>query len=67
MESFDIRFTSGRRLHYLWKYSSTNLNTLHAGIGASNTNNGGIDVIVFKINSDLSTLSWIKNYGGAGY
>ncbi|HYV94077.1 MAG TPA: T9SS type A sorting domain-containing protein [Chitinophagales bacterium] len=64
--SFDLRFTPDGSILICGNTRSTNLNTVHSGIGATNTNFGGVDVIVFKINSDLSTLSWIKNYGGSG-
>ncbi|HNM69688.1 MAG TPA: hypothetical protein PKG57_08515, partial [Flavobacteriales bacterium] len=64
--SFDIRTTSGGDVLVCGSTTSTNLSTLNSGAGASNTNNGGTDAIVFRINQDLSSLTWMRNYGGDG-
>ncbi len=64
--SFDLRITSSGDIVVGGSTASTNLSTLHPGTGASNTNNGSNDILIFKINQNLSTLSWVKNYGGSG-
>ncbi|HEX2617893.1 MAG TPA: SBBP repeat-containing protein, partial [Flavobacteriales bacterium] len=64
--SFDIRLTANGDVVVCGNTASTNLLTLNAGSGASNTNNGGVDAIVFQVNQDLSAVNWIKNYGGGG-
>ncbi|MGE0637405.1 MAG: SBBP repeat-containing protein, partial [Bacteroidia bacterium] len=64
--SFDLRITSSGDVVVGGSTASTNLATLHPGTGASNTNNGSNDILIFKINQDLSAISWIKNYGGSG-
>ncbi|MFN8164705.1 MAG: T9SS type A sorting domain-containing protein [Bacteroidia bacterium] len=64
--SFDLRINSLGDIVICGNTESTNLSTLHPGIGASNTNHGGVDYIVFSINQDLSTLNWIVNNGGSG-
>ncbi|HRI34507.1 MAG TPA: hypothetical protein PLD02_12205, partial [Saprospiraceae bacterium] len=65
-QTYDLRTTATGAVLVCGLTRSTNLNTLHAGIGASNTNNGNNDVFVFKINSNLNTLAWMRNYGGSG-
>ncbi|MCX6292579.1 MAG: SBBP repeat-containing protein, partial [Bacteroidetes bacterium] len=64
--SFDLRINSAGDIIICGNTASTNLATLYPGSGASNTNNGSTDVIVFKINQDLSSILWMKNYGGSG-
>ncbi|MBS1582814.1 MAG: SBBP repeat-containing protein, partial [Bacteroidetes bacterium] len=64
--SFDVRIDNAGDLVVCGNTRSTNLATLYSGSGASNTNNGDVDVVVFKLNADLSALSWMKNYGGSG-
>ncbi|HRH57976.1 MAG TPA: Ig-like domain-containing protein, partial [Chitinophagales bacterium] len=64
-QSFDLRFDPSGDIIVGGYTSSTNLSTQYPGSGASNTNNGGTDVLIFKINSDLTTLRWMKNYGGS--
>ncbi len=65
-DPYDLRITSAGDIIVCGYTTSTNLATLFPGTGASNTNNGGNDVLVFKINADLSAISWMKNYGGSG-
>ena len=65
-DPYDLRITSTGDIIVCGYTTSTNLATLFPGKGASNTNNGGNDVLVFKINADLSAISWMKNYGGSG-
>ncbi|MCC6583325.1 MAG: hypothetical protein IT271_06455, partial [Chitinophagales bacterium] len=65
-QSFDLRFDPSGDIIVGGYTSSTNLGTQYAGSGASNTNNGGTDVMLFKINSDLNTIRWMRNYGGSG-
>ncbi|MBK9761610.1 MAG: hypothetical protein IPO90_16990 [Flavobacteriales bacterium] len=63
--SYDLRTTSNGDVLVCGTTTSTNLNTLNGGT-ASNTNNGGTDVILFKVNQALSSLVWMRNYGGSG-
>ena len=65
-DSFDLRTTPNGDVVVCGKTSSTNWATLYPGSGASNTNNGGTDVLVFKVNQDLSAMQWMRNYGGSG-
>ena len=65
-DPYDLRITSAGDIIVCGYTTSTNLSTLFPGTGASNTNNGGNDVLIFKINADLSAISWMKNYGGSG-
>ncbi|MCX6274497.1 MAG: SBBP repeat-containing protein, partial [Bacteroidetes bacterium] len=62
---FDLRINESGDIVICGNTKSTNLLTLFPGTGASNTNNGDIDACVFKINADLSTVAWMKNYGGS--
>ena len=64
-QSFDLRFDPSGNIIIGGYTNSTNLATQYAGSGASNTNNGGTDALIFKINSNLNSLLWMKNYGGA--
>ncbi|HNB48737.1 MAG TPA: Ig-like domain-containing protein, partial [Chitinophagales bacterium] len=63
-QSFDIRFDPNGNIIIGGYTNSTNLGTRYGGT-ASNTNNGGTDALIFKINSDLSTINWMRNYGGS--
>ncbi|HNY54746.1 MAG TPA: Ig-like domain-containing protein, partial [Chitinophagales bacterium] len=65
-QSFDLRFDPSGDIVIGGYTNSTNLATRYSGSGASNTNNGGSDVLLFKINSDLNTIRWMRNYGGSG-
>ncbi|MFN8283149.1 MAG: Ig-like domain-containing protein [Chitinophagales bacterium] len=65
-QTYDLRTTASGSVLVCGLTRSTNLATLYSGIGASNTNNGNNDVLVFKINSDLNTIAWMRNYGGSG-
>lgn len=62
--SFDIRIDNSGDLIVCGNTHSTNLSTLYSGSGASNTNHGDADVLIFKLNQDLSSVIWMKNYGG---
>ncbi|MFZ1691748.1 MAG: SBBP repeat-containing protein, partial [Flavobacteriales bacterium] len=64
-DNFDVRVAANGDVFVAGSTTSTNLLTLNAGSGASNTNNGGADVLVFRINQDLSSLVWMRNYGGS--
>ena len=64
--NFDVRLAANGDVFVCGSTTSTNLLTLNAGIGASNANNGGADALVFRINQDLSSLVWMRNYGGGG-
>lgn len=63
--SYDLRINEAGDVVICGQTTSTNLSTLY-GLGASNTNNGSNDWLVFKINQDLSALAWMKNNGGSG-
>ncbi|MBS1945360.1 MAG: hypothetical protein JST98_09240, partial [Bacteroidetes bacterium] len=65
-DSYDLRLANNGDVIVCGNTSSTNLATLYSGSGASNTNNGGTDAMVFRVNGDLSSLVWMKNYGGSG-
>ncbi|MFZ1609965.1 MAG: SprB repeat-containing protein, partial [Chitinophagales bacterium] len=64
--AFDLRTTADGNIVVCGNTRSTNLNTLFPGVGATNINYGGIDAIIFKINTDLDVVDWINNYGGSG-
>lgn len=64
--AFDLRIAADGDILVCGNTQSTNLDVLFPGSGATNTNFGGIDAIVFKINSNLETMEWIQNYGGSG-
>ncbi|MCW5898185.1 MAG: hypothetical protein KIT10_02860 [Flavobacteriales bacterium] len=63
--SFDLRIGANGDVVVCGYTQSTNLATVNPGVGATNSNAGGRDVIVFKIEQDLNTLSWLRNYGGS--
>ncbi|MBP6573211.1 MAG: hypothetical protein KA230_02070 [Flavobacteriales bacterium] len=65
-DNYDVRLAANGDVFVSGSTTSTNLLTLNAGSGASNTNNGSSDVFVFRINQDLSSLVWMRNYGGSG-
>ncbi|MFZ1689356.1 MAG: hypothetical protein WAU70_18180, partial [Flavobacteriales bacterium] len=65
-DNFDVRLAANGDVFVCGSTTSTNLLTLNAGSGASNTNNGSSDALVFRINQDLSSLVWMRNYGGSG-
>ncbi|HRO40202.1 MAG TPA: hypothetical protein PLZ25_09820, partial [Flavobacteriales bacterium] len=64
--SFDLRIAPNGDVVIGGYTNSTNLATSNPGSGASNTNNGGNDVLLFRVNQDLSAVQWMKNYGGSG-
>ena len=64
-DPYDLRITPAGDILVCGYTTSTNLGTLFPGTGASNTNNGGNDALVFKINSNLNSIYWMKNYGGS--
>ncbi|MCB9183724.1 MAG: hypothetical protein H6591_07375 [Flavobacteriales bacterium] len=64
-DSYDIRTAANGDVFICGSTTSTNLLTLNSGSGASNTNNGSSDVLLFRLNQDLSTLLWMRNYGGS--
>ena len=63
--AYDVRIANNGEVLVCGYTQSTNLSTLFTGSGASNTNSGGTDVLLFRLSSDLSTLRWMKNYGGS--
>ncbi len=65
-DNFDVRTAPNGDVFVCGSTTSTNLLTLNAGSGAGNANGGGTDALVFRINQDLSSLVWVRNYGGNG-
>ena len=65
-DNYDVRTAANGDVFVCGSTTSTNLLTLNASSGASNSNNGSSDALVFRINQDLSALSWMRNYGGSG-
>jgi gliding motility-associated-like protein len=63
---FDLRITSAGDIVIGGFTTSTNLSTRYSGSGASNTNNGGDDFWMYRINQDLTSVGWMRNYGGSG-
>jgi len=64
---FDLRTSQEGDVIVCGNHNSNNLGTLYPGTGSldrANSNNGQ-DVIVFQINADLSSIAWMKNYGGS--
>ncbi len=64
-DNYDVRLAANGDVFVAGSTTSTNLSTLNSGSGASNTNNGGADVLLFRIDQDLSSLVWMRNYGGS--
>ncbi len=64
--SFDLRIGANGDVVICGYTTSSNLASVNPGVGATNSNFGNRDVIVYKINSDLNTLGWMRNYGGSG-
>ncbi|MBL8009191.1 MAG: SBBP repeat-containing protein, partial [Flavobacteriales bacterium] len=64
--SYDLRTTAGGDVLVCGSTTSTNLLTQNPGSGATNTNAGSNDALVFRVNADLSTLVWMRNSGGTG-
>ncbi len=63
--SYDLRIDGAGDLLVCGYTSSSNLATSNPGTGATNGNSGN-DVIIFKMNSGLDAVQWLKNYGGSG-
>ena len=63
--SFDLRIDSNGEVIVCGYTNSDNLATTNPGSGAVNSNAGGNDVIIFKIDNDLDAMHWLKNYGGS--
>ncbi|MBL7983769.1 MAG: hypothetical protein JNM91_02160 [Flavobacteriales bacterium] len=64
-DNYDVRTAPNGDVFVCGSTTSTNLLTLNAGSGATNTNAGGTDAFVFRIDQDLSALVWMRNYGGS--
>ncbi len=67
--SYDLRITPEGDVLVCGNTNSKNLGTQYSGSGAVNRTSGytgGTDVHIFKINQDLSSIIWMKNYGGTG-
>ncbi|MBS1568208.1 MAG: hypothetical protein JST45_02085, partial [Bacteroidetes bacterium] len=64
--AFDLRIAPNGDVIMGGYTTSTNLATTNSGSGAVNSNSGGDDVLLFRINQDLSAVQWMKNYGGSG-
>ncbi|HMN06973.1 MAG TPA: hypothetical protein PKD45_14745, partial [Flavobacteriales bacterium] len=65
-ESYDLRIAANGDVLVGGHTKSTNLLTLNPGSGATNSNSGGTDVFLFRINQELSNVVWMRNYGGSG-
>ncbi len=65
-DNYDVRIAANGDVFVCGSTTSANLLTLNPGSGASNSNNGSSDVFLFRINQDLSSLVWMRNYGGSG-
>ncbi|MCB0759579.1 MAG: hypothetical protein KDC01_14035, partial [Flavobacteriales bacterium] len=63
--AFDLRIAANGDVIVGGNTVSTNLATSNSGSGATNGNSGGIDVLLFRINGDLSAVQWMKNFGGS--
>ncbi len=63
---FDVRTTPTSDILICGNTQSTNLATVFPGSGATNTSGNGQDVLLFKMNNALTTMDWMKNYGGTG-
>ncbi|HOY49618.1 MAG TPA: hypothetical protein PK281_09505, partial [Flavobacteriales bacterium] len=67
--SFDLRLTASGDVVVCGNTTSKNLATLYASSGATNRSSGytgNTDVHLFKINQGLSSIVWMKNFGGTG-
>ncbi|MGB3525047.1 MAG: SBBP repeat-containing protein, partial [Flavobacteriales bacterium] len=63
--AFDLRIATNGDVIVGGNSVSTNLATSNNGSGATNGNSGGNDVLIFRINGDLSAVQWMRNYGGS--
>ncbi|MCB9194537.1 MAG: hypothetical protein H6597_08415, partial [Flavobacteriales bacterium] len=63
--AFDLRIATNGDVIICGNTTSSNLATSNSGSGATNSNAGGNDVLLFRINGDLSAVQWMKNYGGS--
>jgi hypothetical protein len=64
-EPYDLRIASNGDVLVCGLTRSSNLLTVNPGSGATNSNVGGDDILVFRLDQDLSALSWMRNYGGS--
>lgn len=67
--SYDLRLTPAGDVLVCGNTSSKNLGSQYSGTGAldrSSGYKGGNDVILFKLNQNLTAVQWMKNYGGTG-
>lgn len=62
---YDLRISADGDVLVGGTTNSNNLGSLHPGTGATNSSMGN-DVLIFRLNQNLSTLSWMRNYGGSG-
>ncbi|CAF0787684.1 unnamed protein product [Rotaria sordida] len=64
--AFDLRIATNGDVIVGGFTTSTNLLTQYAGSGAVNSNAGGNDAFLFRINQNLDAVSWVRNFGGSG-
>ncbi|MCC6578587.1 MAG: SBBP repeat-containing protein, partial [Flavobacteriales bacterium] len=64
--SYDLRTTANGDVLVCGATTSTNLLTTNPGSGATNSNAGSDDALVFRVNADLSAMVWMRNTGGSG-
>ncbi|TXI77581.1 MAG: hypothetical protein E6Q44_13365, partial [Flavobacteriales bacterium] len=63
--AFDLRIATNGDVIVGGHTNSTNLATSNSGSGATNSVAGGIDVLMFRIDQNLSAVQWMRNYGGS--
>src|SRR5690606_29685789 len=63
--AFDLRIAPNGDVILCGHTTSSNLGTINSGSGASNSNAGAMDVLLFRIDQDLSAVQWMRNYGGS--
>ncbi|HMQ74915.1 MAG TPA: SBBP repeat-containing protein, partial [Flavobacteriales bacterium] len=64
--SYDLRTTANGDVLVCGATTSNNLLTTNPGSGATNSNAGSNDALVFRVNADLSSMVWMRNTGGTG-
>ncbi|MBX2973991.1 MAG: SBBP repeat-containing protein, partial [Flavobacteriales bacterium] len=63
--SYDLRIADNGDVFVAAATKSNNLATTNPGTGATNrSGRSDFDVLLFRINQDLSAVQWMKNYGG---